>query len=90
MALFSVIALHIVDLLPTCFGIGGIVTTCVLCSTRTGGAVVEIGVQLGPPRNEVNDEIFTLVDGMSESLSSCTVSSGTGIGEPERRVGLYG
>lgn len=91
MALFKVIALHIVDLFPTCLGNGGIVTTCVLCSTRTDDEL-EAGLQLeGPPVSDDNEETLTRA-GRSESRSSCTVNSGTGIGDPERRLamGLYG
>lgn len=71
-ALFRVIALHIVVLFDTALGNAGIVTTCVLCSTLVGVGVVArevegIGVQLELPPE--NDEILTR-DGRSESLSS--------------------
>lgn len=75
MALFKVIDLHIVDLFPNCFGSGGIVTTCVLCSTRTGDdpretdSLFEIFQLDGPPVSDDNDETFTLA-GRSDRRSS--------------------
>lgn len=63
MPLFNVIALHIVDLFPTCFGRGGIVTTCVLLSVRIGDDPRETGVQ------PESDDTLTR-DGKSDNLSS--------------------
>lgn len=92
MALLRVIALHIVDLFPTCFGSGGIVTTWVLCSMRTGedSGDVDIGIQFDElPVSDDKDDTLTRA-GRSDRRWRETVSSGTGIGEPDRRfvIGL--